>query len=58
MFYYNFDLSVSNLNSSHIDKMTYLEFLIKREHSFIQNIFSVEDLSEKINTIESKLYVF
>lgn len=58
MFYYNFDLSVSNSNSSHIDKMTYLEFLIKKEHSFIQNIFSVEDLSEKINTIESKLYVF
>ena len=49
----DFDLSLGRANGPESEKMTYLNFVVKKEHGFIRNIF--EDLAEcpEINTLEN-----
>ena len=44
-------LAISTCTLAH--KMTYLDFVFEKEHSFIRNIFSDKKLSERINKIDS-----
>ena len=51
----NFDLAVGASNGPHEEKMTYFDFVVKKEHSFITNIFDSDELSAcyKIKTLKN-----
>ena len=55
-----FDLSLGRANGPESEKMTYLDFVVKKEHDFIRNIFEPEDLAEclKISTLENSFENF
>ena len=47
------DFCVSNSTGPQNDKIPYLDFTIKKERPFVPNIFSNEELSERIIAINS-----
>ena len=56
----NFDIGVFSTdriqpNGPNSKEITYLNFVIKREHAFIRNVFEPEDLrkTDKVKTLES-----
>ena len=53
----DFDLSLgrAKMTKNESEKMTYLEFVVKKEHAFIRNIFQLEDLAEcpEMSTLEN-----
>ena len=51
----NFDIGVGASNGSHSKEMTYLDFVIKKGHTFIRDVFDPEELSKsvEIKTFES-----
>ena len=56
----NFNLTVGASNGPHEEKMTYFDFVVKKEHSFVRNIFDSDELSafDEIKTLENfKLFL-
>ena len=52
------DLCVSNSTGPQNDKTPYLDIAIKKEHPFVRNIFSDEELNERIITVDSYYFNF
>ena len=51
----NFDLAVGVFTGPHSEKMTYFDFAVKKEHSFIRNVFDSDELSacNEIKTLKN-----
>ena len=57
----HFDLAVGSSNSPHSENMTHVNFVLKKEHSFIRNVFDSDELSacDEIKTLENRYtYIF
>lgn len=52
------DFCVSNSTGPQNDKIPYLDIAIKKEHPFVRNIFSDEELNERIITVDSYYFNF
>ena len=52
-----FELGVTKIHSASSDKTSYCDFVIKKEHRFLQNIFSKEEIlsSETIYNLKNLL---